>query len=424
MLQKHSYLVVGSLCAALTLRAADTGPQRVTLEEAVAEALQNNLGLLAERANIAIAEARIITARLRPNPVLSAGGDHLDLLGTGFSEVNAAGPSEFNLRTDFVHERGGKRRSRIEVAEGERSVAEWRFFDAVRSLRLEVQQAFVEALLAKENLALARQNLEMLNRLVEVSTARWRAGDLAEVELIRSRLAALQQASAVRKAELAVRSALIKLQQLMGRERPAAEFDVVGELAVQRSVPAREELLRTALENRPDLGALRRDSQRAAAALKLERARGKVDFTFGSDYRRQQGINGTGNMLGFFFSAPLPLFDRNQGEIARAREELRQVELRIRALQAAIASEVGSAYEQFVASRNLVEQIQGRMLAQASEVREITEYAYRRGEATLLEFLDAQRAFNETMQAYNEARAEYTKSVYLLEAVAGRELKR
>lgn len=396
--------------------------ETITIERAVAEALENNLTLLAERTNIAVAEARLITARLRPNPVLSAGGDHLDLLGTGFNEINAAGPAEFSLRTDFLHERGGKRRSRIETAEAARSVAQLEFLDAVRRLRLEVQSAFVDALLARENLTLARQNLETFNRIVEINTTRLKAGDLAEVELIRSRLAALQQANAVRRAELALRAAVIKLQGLMGRTRFSPDVEVAGELRRAGAVTELETLRRTALENRPDLRALRDDSRRAAAALRLELARGKVDFTYGTEYRRQQGLAGTGNMLGFFFSASLPIFDRNQGEIERARQELRQIELRIRALEASISAELESAYQQFTVSHGLLEQIESRMLTQAREVREIVEYSYRRGEASLLELLDAQRAFNETMLAYNEARAEYARNLYLLDALAGKEV--
>jgi len=395
------------------------GEEKITLEQALAEALEKNLSLLAERVNISIAEARLITARLRPNPVVSAGGDHLDLLGTGFNEINNAGPAEFNVRTDFTIERAGKRSSRIAVAQHALGVAELEFLNAVRGLRLEVQSAFVEALLARHRVELARQNLEALNRIVEVNQVRWRAGDVAEVELIRSRVAALQQANALRRAELDLRTVLIRLQTLMGRARPAPDFDVLGELRRETRVAPLEEWLKIALENRPDLLALRRAVQRSAAELQLELARSKPDLTLGSEYRRQQGLAGTGNMLGFFVEIPLPVFDRNQGEIARAREELRQAELRVRALEASIRAEVENAYRQWQSSRESLEQIETAMLAQAREVRDITEYAYRRGEASLLEFLDAQRAFNETMQAYYEARAEYARSLYLLESSAG-----
>jgi outer membrane protein, heavy metal efflux system len=65
----------------------------------------------------------VITARLRPNPVLSLGGDHLDLLGTGFDEVNGAGPPEYSVRVDWLLERGDKRARRTELAQEERAIA-------------------------------------------------------------------------------------------------------------------------------------------------------------------------------------------------------------------------------------------------------------------------------------------------------------
>lgn len=78
----------------------------LTIQDAVAESITSNLGLLAERTNIPISEARILTARLRPNPVLTVEGDHLDLAGTGYNSVNNAGPAEYSIRSDF-HSRAG-----------------------------------------------------------------------------------------------------------------------------------------------------------------------------------------------------------------------------------------------------------------------------------------------------------------------------
>ena len=81
-----------------------------------------------------------------------------------------------------------------------------------------------------------------------------------------------------------------------------------------------------------------------------------------------------------------------------------------------------TSYQQYLTARELLENIEGNMIQRARDVREITEFSYSRGDATLLELLDAQRAFNETMQAYNEARAEYARSLYLLDAVTGKEV--
>jgi cobalt-zinc-cadmium efflux system outer membrane protein len=412
----YGLCLAGYLCA-------QSPAEKLTLDQAVAEALEKNLVLLSERSNIAIAEARVLTARLRPNPVVSVGGDHMDLLGTGFNDLNNGGPTEFSLRTDFLWERAGKRRLRTEVAEAARSVAQLQFLNSVRGVVLDVQSAFVDALLARDSLALARENLSSLNQIVEINAARVKAGDLAEVELIRSRLAALQFETSVRQAELKLRAALVRLQTFLGRSRPSPSFDVAGDLSRAKAAPALEDLRTSARELRPDLRALNRDRERAEAELRSQIAQGKVDYTLGTEYRRQQ-VAAKSNSLGVFFSVPLPVFNRNQGEIERARQERQQIHWRLGALEAAIAAEVETAYQQFLTARSLLEAIEGQMVGQARDVREITEFSYKRGEATLLQLLDAQRAFNETMQAYNEARAEYARNLYLLDAVSGKAVTR
>jgi cobalt-zinc-cadmium efflux system outer membrane protein len=121
---------------------------------------------------------------------------------------------------------------------------------------------------------------------------------------------------------------------------------------------------------------------------------------------------------------PLPVFNRNQGEIERARLEHEQLSLRIKALQTSIGTEVQTAYEQYRTSRAMLESIEKEMLQQARDVRSTTEYSYRRGEASLLEFLDAQRAFNDTIQSYNDARADYARSLYQLDSVSGEAVNR
>src|SRR4051794_23990281 len=97
-------------------RLVSAGKTEVTIAEAVAEAIENNPALIAERAGISVAQTALITARLRPNPVLSYSADHLDALGTGFNDTNNAGPPELALRIDMPWERGHKRTLRMETA--------------------------------------------------------------------------------------------------------------------------------------------------------------------------------------------------------------------------------------------------------------------------------------------------------------------
>jgi cobalt-zinc-cadmium efflux system outer membrane protein len=206
----------------------------------------------------------------------------------------------------------------------------------------------------------------------------------------------------------------------MGRARPSAALELAGEWRQDAGLPGREQVRAAALENRPDLLALRQDLARARAEVQSQLAQAKVDPTVGTEYRRQQGVNGLGNSMGLFLEIPLPVFQRNQGEIERARQEQRQAELRIRQMEAAVVGEVDVAYEQAAAALELLRNIEGEMMAQAQEVRRVTEFSYRRGHVTLLELLDAQQAYNETVLAFIEARAAYARALYGLDAAAGR----
>ncbi|MCC7340914.1 MAG: TolC family protein [Bryobacterales bacterium] len=391
----------------------------LTVDAAVKEALDHNLGLLAQHFNVSIAEANLITAGLRPNPVVSVGGDHLDLLGTGYNASNAAGPAEYSLRTDFVFERGGKRQSRVEVAQNSIQLARLQLLDEARKLILDVQSSFVDLQLAKANLSLAQESLKALSEVVEVNAIRVKAGDLANVELVRSRIAALQFRNQVKQAELSVRSQKNRLQFLLGRTQPAVDFEIGGDFRGERKAVDPSQIRARAEESRPDLQALRSELARSQAELRLQIAQGKADYVVGSEYRRQQGLAGTGNSLGIFFQTNIPVFNRNQGEIERVRREQQQIDARLRELQTSIGVEVENVYQRYRTALSLLADIEKDMLGQARDVRNITEYSYKRGEATLIEFLDAQRAFNETMQTYNESRAEYARSLYSLDSVAG-----
>jgi cobalt-zinc-cadmium efflux system outer membrane protein len=414
-------LLLFTLIIASCLFAADEpAVAPITIDQAIREAVDHNLGLVAERLNVPLAQARLISARLRPNPVLTIGGDYLDILGTGFNRLNNAGPSEASIRTDFVLERGKKRESRTDVAELSKSVAELGVLNALRGVILDVQNAFVDVLLAKESLALAQDNLKALNAIVEVNTNRVRAGDLAQVELVRSRLAALQFQNAAKQAEFRLHSTRHRLELLMGRKDFVHGFTVEGEMRKDSELIDIHPLREVAQKLRPDLQAIQQDQARSAADLRLQIAQGKVDYTVGAVYHRQQSPTGTGNSMGFYLSMPIPVFNRNQGEIERARLEQQQLAARINALKASIAAEVETSYEQYSTARTMVGSLEKEMLQQAREVRNTTEYSYRRGEASLIEFLDAQRAYNDTIQSYNEARADYARSLYQIDSITGK----
>lgn len=401
--------------------AASAGPAAaqstaLTIDQAARLALDRNLTLVAERYSVDVAQARILTARLRPNPVFTYNA----MLPDATIYDNNVNPFEHVFRADVVLERGGKRERRIEVAEQGRSVAELQLLNTMRSIVLDVQSAFVDVLLAQQNVALARTSLEAFNDLVRVNTERAAAGDLARVELTRSSLAALQFGNDVRQQESRLTIARNRLKTLLGQTGPG-DVEVVGEMRRDAEPVDLLQVQTRALTLRPDLLALRRDQARSASEVRLQLAQGSVDYVVSGEFHRQRAPNNVvGNQYGLYVSVPVPLFNRNQGEIERARQESRQLEARVVALEAEVRRDVQGAHLEYTAARDIVEAIEREMLAKATDVRAATEYSYRRGEASLIEFLDAVRAFNETMQTYNQARADFARSLYTLDSISGK----
>ena len=167
------------------------------------------------------------------------------------------------------------------------------------------------------------------------------------------------------------------------------------------------------------------EKARAAAEIRLQIAQGTVDYTLGAEYQRQQSVQADGNQFGVFFSVPTPVFDRNQGEIARARRrEQVQIDIKLRALKAEIRNELQNAYQRYVTADRVLRSISNDMIERARQVREMTESAYRHGRASFLEFVDAQRIFNDTRQYYNKARAEFARSLDRLDGAAGKTVSR
>ena len=252
-----------------------------------------------------------------------------------------------------------------------------------------------------------------------INEARLRSGDLSQLELDRSRVASLQYRASVQQAQLQLDQAKTRLQLLMGRKLRSPGFDVVGDLR-RESIPDTEvDIAKRALVGRPDYLAGQQSQIRSQADLKLQLANGKVDYSVGTEFTRQSAWGVSGNSVGLYFSMPLAVFNKNQGEIARARREIDLAGAQKNALEASIVTEVEQAYRQYSVSRQLLTIVETDMLSKAKSVRDITEYSYRRGEASLIEFLDAQRAFNDATQTFNDARASFARSLYLIDTVSG-----
>ena len=394
-------------------------PTRISLDQAIDLAIAHNHALKATQTQIQQSQAQEITAALRPNPNLTADALFIPIEPQNFNSNIIANVSEFDASVSYLFERGGKRHRRIEAARDVTSQTRYQVSDAERALIFNTAQQFITAQLAESNLDLANQDLASFQQTVDIANAQYKAGAVSEADLLKITVQLLQFQTDVSAAKVAKVQALASLREFLGYDAVPANYDVEGELTYQPLLLSRDDLLLKALKNRPDLLASRQGVRAAESQYALAKANGQVDVTGALTYTHVSGQNS----LGATVSLPLPIFDRNQGEIARTRYAMGAAQETAYAASDTVLTDVNSAYAAFSGNQEVVNLYTGGYLKQAKDSRDISEYAYHRGAASLLDFLDAERSYRTTQLAYRQALASYLIAVeQLKEAVGSRTL--
>jgi outer membrane protein, heavy metal efflux system len=392
----------------------------IGLDQAIDLALAHNHALLAERTQINQNQALEITANLRPNPTLGGDVQFIPVFEpNNFSEDYLNQDLQFDLGLGYLFERGGKRQRRLRAARDQTAVTRSQVTDAERTLAFNVGQQFVSVLLAESTLQFAEQDLKSFQQTVDVGDAQYKAGAISEGDYLKISLQLLQFQTDVSSARLARVQALIDLRELLGYDAVPANFDVIGDLAYQPLKAGVDDLQAKALGLRPDLRAAQLGVTAAQSQIALAKANGKQDVTGTADYTHTGGVSSAS----VFLSIPLAIFNRNQGEIARTQYALTQAQETQLLTSDAVLSDVSNAYEALKSNDEVVQLYISGYLKQAQDSRDISEYAYHRGAASLLDFLDAERSYRATQLAYRQALASYMTALeQLKEAVGTRNL--
>jgi outer membrane protein, heavy metal efflux system len=388
-------------------------PSRViTLDEAINLALANSPTLKATRTQIQQNQAQEITANLRPNPVVAGDSQFVPFFNPGqFSED----VEQFDIGLGYTFERGGKRHKRLLAARDQTAVTASQVADAERTLTFNVAQQFINALLANSNLAFAQEGLNSFEQTVNISEQRYKAGDISEGDYLKIKLQLLQFQTDVSSARVAKVQALGSLRQLIGYAALPRDYDVKGDLVYQPLTAKVEDLEAKAINGRPDLRAAQQGIAAAQSQINLAKANGKQDVTLTTNYSHTPGLSS----LSWFVSVPIPIFDRNQGEIARTRFALTQAEFTEKAAADTVMTDVINAYEATETNQEVVQLYTSGYLKQAEDSRDISAYAYKGGAATLLDFLDAERSYRATQLAYRQSLAAYMLSLEQLRQAVG-----
>jgi outer membrane protein, heavy metal efflux system len=420
-LSTRVFLCITVILSGSRLQAQDAAiPPKLDLQDAIRLVIARNPALAAARNEVQALEGDALAAGKRLNPAISLEMEDYPIRenpGPFFSNQG------ITLRFDYEIERGGRRLLRTEAARQAIEAQNLAYKDRVRRIELEVKRTFSRIVLANSNLDVSRLILEQAERMIELNRVRLKQGDISALDLSRIEVERLRFQDDVFQADLMLRNAKSSLLALLNAPDLSMDVDVVGTLPVDSHIsepglPPRaplNELRRIALEKRPDLLSALREKNRADTETRLQRAIRSSNITVGGGYKRN--LNENSYVLGV--TVPLKIFDRNEGGILRADAEQRRAANLESVIQKEIELEVQQAYNSMEINRQRVEYIRTQHLKKAEEAGSVTLASYNLGGATLIDYLDSQRAYRDALRIYNQALFDERISLYELASAMG-----
>ena len=382
-----------------------------------------NPTLRADAINVQEVKAEEITAFLRPNPQFTLATD-----GTQVAPYHGVwqplSGTDLTPTLSYLHERQRKRELRLESAKEGTQISTSQHQDLERTLLFNLRIEFVQTLQAKALLSLAHDQLEYYDHVIDISRTRFKAGDLAQVDLDRIELQRVQYEADLQSAEVNLRTAKIHLLQLLNDKTPVDKFDVEGTFDFDQQVQPLETFRQAAVDSRPDLKAAMESVQQANTNHKLAIANGSTDPTFSAWYTYNSSFNNPNahQTLGASVNIPLRIFDRNQGEKERTQLDIGRSQRIVDATQAQVFGDVDSAYAQLTSNLSLLHPYKEKYLDQAVRVRETVTYSWQHGGASLMDFLNAQSEYRAVQLAYLQLVGSCLTAASQLNLAAGREV--
>ena len=402
-----SGLLAALLIAPVTTVAAESVGQSITIEEALAQALTENPELAVAQWNTGIAEGVRTQAGLIPNPELS------------WSVEDTRSESRItSIQVTQSIELGGKRGARIDVSERDQDAVAIDLERKTNTLRAEVIQAFYSALRAQEGLQLSTQSLELASRGLQVVEGRVKAGKASPIEISRAQVQLSEIQLELNRARLNRSNAYQQLALITGATTPSFEH-VEGDLERLPYLPSQAEML-ARIADTADVRLSSMQIQRAESSLTLEKSQRIPDLNVSVGSQYDEGLGERVNLLGL--SMPIPLFNRNQGNVlaaARGADQARDLrhatELRLRA-------EAQQAFEQWESARSEVDSISSTLLPTAQQAVEGAVRGFEMGKFAFIDVLDAQRTLVSMRSQYLKSLDEAISAWVSLEKIYGSQL--
>lgn len=406
------------------------GPVRITLDDAIQLALQHNHNLLAAQTTIEQAQAGEVAANVRPNPTFFTDWEYLPLGAPSDQNSRLYPPgytigqylhdnTEGDLGLSYLIERGKKRQARLQAAKDITAETRSLVADNERTLTFNVASQFFAVQLAESTLELATKDVNSFRQTVDISEYQYKIGGMSEGDFLMIKLQLLQYETDYQQAILAKDQGLDDLRNMIGYESVPADYDVAGPFDYEPLKANLEDLQMKALQNRPDLRAAQQGVTAATSQWQVQKTIGKQDVTVSGNYSHVNGLNAAT----FAVNVPIAIFNQNKGPIAQARYAITQAQEQERATDQQVMTDVHDAYVGLRENDSIVTLYRSGYLDAAVRDRDIEQFAYQHGGASLLDWLNAERTYRVTELAYRQALASYLTALeQLREAVGTRKL--
>lgn len=404
----------------------DGPPDGMTLDQAIERLLASNLDLRGKAFEIPQAEADILNAGLRANPVFYADAQ-LVPYGT-YTRNRPGGQTQYDVNVSYPLDVSRKRPSRLLYASRLKEVIEAQYLDEVRRAIDQLYGAFVTVQSARQTVRYAESAVKGFERFAAVTEELYKRDQntRADVANVKSKLYGAQVGL------IDAREALKKAKRDLGTQLnlPPTQAEVLeirgGFEDHSPPPPPEKELIDMALQFRPDLMAFRLGVRTAEANVRLQKANRFSDvYVLYQPYTYQDnspfGLKSpTSWALGV--TVPLPLYNRNQGGIVRSQLNVLQSSNELKMLERQIITEVQQALNEYQVTKRMVAEIRGKIVPAAYMVREDTARLYKGGEVNVLVFLEAQRNYQDTVKQYKDTVIRHRRSMLGLNTVVGRRI--
>jgi cobalt-zinc-cadmium efflux system outer membrane protein len=404
----------------------DVGPAAaLTLDAAIERLVRTNPDLRSKAQEIPNAQADTLSAGLRANPLLFASADNVP-----YGSYSQRRPGENSYAVTLIQpvDVNRKRKVRVIVAQQAKKVTEAQYQNAVRLEIDNLYTAYADVLDARETVRFARASLKGLNDVLGTTEDQYKKGFQPQTEVDS---AAIQRDTAeigLEQAETALSQAKRTLATLIAV--PPSEADL---LEVRGSIrdgapppPPVEDLIRLALCTRPDVVAYRFGVRRAQEAVTLERAERFPDvFVLYTPYGfRNNAPEGEKSATSWGVGAlvSLPLFNRNQGNIARAQGNVIQTRIELDGLERQVVTEVQRAATEYGSTLSAVGRLERDILPRARRVRDHKYRLYTAGQENVTTYHNAQRDYNEAVRQYRDTLIRHRRSMLRLNTAVGQRI--